>query len=75
VDAESHALSPGVHSRLVHRQRPSSGEYLIVAIDDALAEGWQDSRVLAQLRTLATRIVLREAETRTLELRLSALRR
>ena len=51
------------------------GEYLIVAIDDALAEGWQDSRVLAQLRTLATRIVLREAETRTLELRLSALRR
>jgi len=51
------------------------GEYLIVAIDDALAEGWQDSRVLTQLRTLATRIALREAESRTLELRLSALRR
>jgi hypothetical protein len=51
------------------------GEYLIVAVDDALAEGWQDSRVLTQLRTLATRIALREAESRTLELRLSALRR
>ena len=51
------------------------GEYLIVAIDDALAEGWQDSRVLTQLRTLATRIALREAESRTLELRLSALKR
>ena len=51
------------------------GEYLLVAIDDALAEGWQDSRVLTQLRTLATRIALREAESRTLELRLSALRR
>ena len=51
------------------------GEYLIVAIDDALAEGWQDSRVLTQLRTLATRIALREAESRTLDLRLSALRR
>ncbi len=51
------------------------GEYLLVAIDDAMAEGWQDSRVLAQLRTLATRIALREAESRTLELRLSAIRR
>jgi hypothetical protein len=51
------------------------GEYLIVAVDDALAEGWQDSRVLAQLRTLATRIGLREAESRTLALRLSALKR
>jgi hypothetical protein len=51
------------------------GEYLIVAVDDALAEGWQDSRVLSQLRTLGTRIALREAESRTLELRLSALRR
>lgn len=51
------------------------GEYLIVAIDDALAEGWQDARVLTQLRTLATRIALREAESRTLELRLSAFKR
>jgi hypothetical protein len=41
------------HSRLTGLP---PGEYLIVAIDDALAEGWQDSRVLAQLRTLATRI-------------------
>jgi hypothetical protein len=51
------------------------GEYLIVAIDDALAEGWQDSRVLTQLRTLGTRIALREAESRTLDLRLSAIKR
>ena len=51
------------------------GEYLIVAIDDAMAEGWQDARMLAQLRTLATRIALRESEHRTLDLRLSAVRR
>lgn len=51
------------------------GEYLIVAVDDALAEGWQDSRLLTQLRTLATRIAIREAESRTLELRVSTLRR
>jgi hypothetical protein len=31
--------------------------------------------VLGQLKTLATRIALREAESRTLELRLSALKR
>lgn len=51
------------------------GDYLIVAIDDAAAEGWQDSRVLATLRTLATRIRLRDAESRTLQLRMSAFRR
>lgn len=51
------------------------GDYLIVAIDDAQAEGWQDFRVLTQLRTLATRVTLREAENRTLELRLSAIKR
>jgi len=51
------------------------GDYLIVAIDDGLAEGWQDSRVLTQLRTLATRITLHDAESRTLQLRMSALKR
>ena len=51
------------------------GDYLIVAIDDAHAEGWQDARVLAQLRTLATRFTLRDAESRTLQLRLSAIKR
>jgi hypothetical protein len=51
------------------------GDYLLVAIDDAVAEGWQDARVTATLRTLATRITLRDAETRTLQLRLSPMRR
>jgi hypothetical protein len=51
------------------------GDYVLVAIDDAAAEGWQDPRVTATLRTLATRITLRDAETRTLQLRLSPMRR
>ena len=51
------------------------GEYLIVAVDDVAAEGWQDERVLAQLRTLATRLSLREAESTSIQLRISVLRR
>lgn len=50
------------------------GDYLIVAVDDAALEGWQDARVLSQLRSLATRIALR-SEDQTLHLRLSSLRR
>ncbi len=51
------------------------GDYLIVAIDDALAEGWQDERSIAQLRTLGTRLSLKGQDTRTLQLRLSTLKR
>ena len=51
------------------------GEYLAVAIDDAVAEGWQDERVVARLRTLAIRFTLRRAESKQLNLRVSALRR
>ena len=51
------------------------GEYLAVAIDDAAAEGWQDDRVVAKLRTMATRFTLGDAESKQLNLRLSALRR
>jgi hypothetical protein len=44
------------------------GDYLVVAIDDATAEGWQDPRRLAALRPLASRFRLRDAETVSLVL-------
>ncbi len=44
------------------------GTYLIIAVDDAWTEGWQDYRKLAQLRTLATRLELRPNETVTVRL-------
>jgi hypothetical protein len=51
------------------------GDYLAIAIDDGVAENWQDDRVVASLRQLATRFTLREAESRTLNLRVSPLKR
>ena len=51
------------------------GEYLAVAIDDADAEGWQEADVLAALRRAATRTTLRAAEIKTLQLRLTPVRR
>jgi hypothetical protein len=47
------------------------GEYLVVAIDDAAAEGWQDPARLAALRSQATKLTLRDAEKRSLELRVN----
>jgi hypothetical protein len=44
------------------------GEYLVLAIDDAAAEGWQDPRRLAALRPQATRFRLKDAETVSLVL-------
>jgi uncharacterized protein (DUF2141 family) len=52
-----------------------AGEYLIVAFDDAAGEGLQDERVLRQLQTLATRVSLREGESKALQMRLSVVRR
>jgi hypothetical protein len=52
-----------------------AGDYLIVAVDDASIEGLQDTRVLSQLRTLATRVRLHDAENVLLHLNLAALRR
>ncbi len=46
------------------------GEYFILAVDDADAEGWQDATRLPALRNAATRVTLRENEKRTLELSL-----
>jgi hypothetical protein len=51
------------------------GEYLIVAIDDAAAEGWEDQTLLGQLRTLATRVTLKPQESRILQLGLSSVKR
>jgi len=44
------------------------GDYLVVAIDDAVAEGWQDPRRLAALRPIATRFTLKAADTLSLVL-------
>ena len=51
------------------------GDYYVVAIDDGAAEGWQDSAIMASLRALATRITLRDQEFRSLNLRMSTLKR
>jgi len=51
------------------------GDYYVVAIDDKAAEGWQDAAVISALRALATRITLRDQEFRSLNLRLSTLKR
>ena len=50
------------------------GDYLVAAIDEALAEGWQEAGRLAVLRTQATRITLGDAEQRTLDLRVGGRR-
>ena len=51
------------------------GDYLIVAIDDAASENWQDPGTVAALRTLATRVTVKEGEERTVQLRVSPLKR
>jgi hypothetical protein len=48
------------------------GEYLVVAIDDAVAEGWQDPSMIAALRTQAMRITLRDGEAKSLQLKIAA---
>ncbi|HXT70137.1 MAG TPA: carboxypeptidase-like regulatory domain-containing protein [Vicinamibacterales bacterium] len=52
-----------------------AGDYIVVAIDDAFAEGLQDERWIAQLRTLGTRVSLKQQESRTVQLRLSTVKR
>jgi len=47
-----------------------AGEYSIVAIDDAAAEGWQDPRRADALRVLGTRVTLRAGEKTMIDLRL-----
>jgi len=51
------------------------GEYFVIAIDDAAAEGWQDPRVIATLRTLATRVALKDQENKIVQMRLSVVKR
>jgi len=50
------------------------GEYFIIAIDDAAAEGWQDPGKLAALRSAALRITLRPDEQKGIELKVSPIR-
>jgi protocatechuate 3,4-dioxygenase beta subunit len=51
------------------------GDYFLVAIDDAVADGWQDPAVVTRLRPLATRVSLKDAQSVTLELRFSPFKR
>jgi hypothetical protein len=45
------------------------GDYDVVAIDDRAAEGWQDPRRIEALRRVATRVSIRDAERKTIDLR------
>jgi hypothetical protein len=47
-----------------------AGDYCVVAIDDLQAEGWQDARTAAALRSLATRVTIGEGERKLLDIRL-----
>jgi hypothetical protein len=47
-----------------------AGDYYVIAIDDASAEGWQDPRRVDALRAQATRVSLRDGEKKLLDLRL-----
>jgi hypothetical protein len=46
-----------------------AGAYLIAAVDDAEADGWQDPDRLTTLRRSATPVSIREGEAKVLELR------
>jgi hypothetical protein len=46
------------------------GDYLVVSIDDADAEGWQDPAVLARLRRLAVRVTVAAGDDKALDLEL-----
>ena len=46
------------------------GEYMVVVVDEASAEGWQDERVLSRLTPLATRFTLKSMETQSLVLQM-----
>ena len=46
-----------------------AGAYLIVAVDDAEADGWQNPDRLTTLRSSATPVSIREGEAKILELR------
>jgi hypothetical protein len=46
------------------------GDYFVLAIDDAQADGWQDPARAEALRARATRVSVREAEQKMVDLRL-----
>jgi len=47
-----------------------AGDYYVIAIDDAQAEGWQDRGRVEALRALATRVSVRNGERRLIDLQL-----
>jgi hypothetical protein len=51
-----------------------AGQYLLVAIDEADANNWQDPARLDAWRTVATRVTLSEAETKVQDLRMAVKR-
>ena len=51
-----------------------AGEYFLVAIDGADADGWTDPETLALLAAWATRVTVAAEESKTLDLTLKAIR-
>jgi hypothetical protein len=51
------------------------GNYLVIAVEDALAAGWQEPARVAQIRALATRVSIKDGEETVLQLRVSPLKR
>ncbi len=52
-----------------------AGNYYVVAVDDAESEGWQAPERLNALRSMATRVTLREGDSKIQDLRLNAVKR
>ena len=51
-----------------------AGAYLMIAVDDAGADGWMDPDRLATLRSRSTPVTIRDGEARVVELRRVTLR-
>jgi hypothetical protein len=51
-----------------------AGEYLIVAVDDTLADAWQDPKFLEAASVLASRMTIGWGETKNMDLTISAVK-
>jgi hypothetical protein len=51
------------------------GSYLVAAVDDVAADGWQDPKVIAQLRTMATRVRVGEDAVQSIQVTLGTIKK
>jgi hypothetical protein len=75
MDARPDARNARGHDRHLHHQACRPATIWQLRLTTGWPKNWQDDRVIASLRQLATRFTLREAESRTLNLRVSPLKR